>query len=143
MAPHQHPRAAFAVNVTDRGDAVIIETAGGLNWAPDPLLGATLAQAEALDRPVVVDMTAGSFCASCILGQLADAATQLSQAGRVLVVATDEYVVRRRMTLLSMDRHLTVVPQRARGPETSRVACCVPGATESRPARIRTRPTQS
>ncbi len=109
FTPDPRSRNTFTVDVADRGDVVIVEAAGELDLAADPLLGATLIQAETLNRPVVVDMTAASFCASCILGQMAAAATRLTRAGRVLVVATDEYVVRRPLSLLGMDRYLAVV----------------------------------
>ncbi|MDT8914493.1 STAS domain-containing protein [Amycolatopsis sp. PS_44_ISF1] len=110
FTPYPRSRDAFTVEVADRGDVVIVETTGELDLAADPLLGATLAQAEALGRPVVADLTAVSFCASCILGQLAAAATRLSAAGQELVVATEAYVVRRPLSLLGMDRYFTVVP---------------------------------
>ncbi|WP_328647985.1 STAS domain-containing protein [Amycolatopsis sp. NBC_00348] len=81
-----------------------------LDLAADPLLGATLALADAAAKPVVVDLTEVTFCGSCVLGQLPAAGRRITGDGRQMVVATSQYVVLRPLTLLGLDRDITIVP---------------------------------
>ncbi|WP_326950121.1 STAS domain-containing protein [Amycolatopsis sp. NBC_01307] len=78
--------------------------------AADPLLGATLALADAAAGPVVVDLTEVTFCGSCVLGQLPAAGRRITGDGRQMLVATSQYVVLRPLTLLGLDRDITIVP---------------------------------
>lgn len=92
-----------------RRDVTVVSASGELDLAADPLLGATLVQAETLGLPVLVDMTQVTFCASSTLSQLAATATRSARAGRPLVVASAEYAVIRPWVLLGLDGSLTVV----------------------------------
>jgi anti-sigma B factor antagonist len=113
MFPEPPPDAGFSFDVADRDDIAIVRATGELDLSADPLLGATLALAEARERPVVADLTAVTFCGSSTLGQLAVTATRLTAAGRPLVVVAAEKVVLRPLRLLGMDRYFTVVPDLA------------------------------
>ncbi|WP_328649080.1 STAS domain-containing protein [Amycolatopsis sp. NBC_00348] len=101
---------AFSIDTIDRGEVVVIHARGELDLAADPLLGATLALADAAAKPVVVDLTEVTFCGSCVLGQLLAAGRRITGDGRQMLVATSQYMVLRPLTLLQLDRDITIVP---------------------------------
>ncbi|WP_328615285.1 STAS domain-containing protein [Amycolatopsis sp. NBC_00355] len=101
---------AFSIDTVDRGEVVIIHARGELDLAADPLLGASLALADAAAKPVVVDLTEVTFCGSCVLGQLLAAGRRITGDGRQLLVATSQYVVLRPLTLLQLDRDIKIMP---------------------------------
>lgn len=102
-------RPAYAIDVTDRGDVVIVTGTGELDLAADPLLTMSLQQALSLGRSVVVDLTTAACCGSCVLTQLAAAGRRLRGTGRTLIVVTTVYAVLRPLALLHLDLLLTLV----------------------------------
>ncbi len=109
VSPSAARRPGFTIDVTDRGDVVIVTGTGELDLAADPLLTTSLQQALSLGRPVVVDLTTVALCGSCVLTQLADAGRRLWGTGRTLTVATTVYAVLRPLALLHLDLLLTLV----------------------------------
>ncbi len=123
------PDPAFVIDVARRDDVVLVIASGELDLAADPVLGATLAQADALPVPVVADLSEVSFCGSCVLAQLVGAAIRKERAGLSLLVVTARSAVLRPLTLLGMDDYLTIVPDREAALEILNVS----GATSTPP----------
>lgn len=134
LMPDARPAAVFNLDVAARDDVAVLRATGELDLSADPLLGATLALAEARERPVVADLTAVTFCGSCILGQLAATTARLAGTGRPLVVAAASSAVLRPLTLLGMDRCLTVVPDLAAALRHLGLPDAWPGTVSPNPA---------